>query len=115
MVVFAWRDIVHSAQLAFLTPPIAGFFPLPKRIGWLILNNVTQLICIKGVFRLSAHYTPLTVNITLSVRKFLSVCFSIAWFGNAWTTLHSVATLAIFGGVFAYSQCPAPQPRVKAD
>merc|ERR1719482_1435000 len=97
------------------SPSLLDIFPLPRSIVWVLLNNVTQLICIKGVFRLSAHYSPLTVNITLSVRKFLSVLFSIVWFGNAWTMLHSVATVAIFGGVFAYSQCPAPKPRLKAE
>lgn len=115
MIVALWKDIAHSAQLAIATPPLSDLFPLPRRIAWLVLNNVSQLVCIKGVFRLSAHYSPLTVNITLSVRKFLSVLFSIVWFGNAWTKLHSVATVAIFGGVFAYSQCPPAKPREKAD
>lgn len=108
MIVGLWKDIAHSARLAFATPPISAFLPLPQGMVWLLLNNASQLVCIKGVFRLSAHYNPLTVNITLSVRKFLSVMFSIVWFGNAWTSLHSASTLAIFGGVFAYSQCAAP-------
>lgn len=110
-----WNDIAHSAQLALSSPHLSNIIPVPRAMMWVILNNLTQLICIKGVFRLSAHYSPLTVNITLSVRKFLSVLFSIVWFGNAWTILHSIATVAIFGGVFAYSQCPAPQAREKKE
>lgn len=115
MIVGLWKDIAHSARLAFDSPPIPGFVPLPQQMVWLLLNNASQLVCIKGVFRLSAHYSPLTVNITLSVRKFLSVMFSIVWFGNAWTSLHSASTLAIFGGVFAYSQCAAPAPLAVTD
>merc|ERR1712187_1070541 len=90
---------------AFATPVLHPWLPLPRRLAWMVLNNLTQLACIKGVFRLSANFSPLTVNVTLSVRKFLSVVVSIIWFRNPWTNLHSIATVAIFGGVFAYSQC----------
>lgn len=110
MVLALWKDIAHSAELAMATPPLFAMVPVPRRLVWLLLNNASQLMCIKGVFRMSAYYAPLTVNITLSVRKFLSVLFSIVWFGNAWTSLHSASTVAIFGGVFAYSQCPSPAP-----
>jgi len=97
--VFMWESIAKSASVC-LTSGTAVF---------LLLNCFFQLICIKGVYRLSAHYSPLTVNITLSLRKFLSVVVSILWFGNAWTSLHSVATVLVFGGVFAYSQCKRPE------
>jgi len=108
--VLLWEDILVAAGSALQSPPVHPLLPVPTRIAWLLVNNLCQTICIKGVFRLSAHYSPLTVNITLSVRKFLSVVVSILWFGNPWTGLHSVATAAIFGGVFAYSQCPPPAP-----
>merc|ERR1712113_1226492 len=89
--------------------PVAFLFPVhvPSRILWLVLNNVSQVICLKGVFRASAALSPLSLTIVLSVRKFLSVGFSILWFGNPWTLLHSVATVLIFGGAFAYSQVNA--------
>jgi len=109
MILALWEDISSSAINAWSTPALSAYFPLPRGFVWVILNNITQLCCIKGVFRLSALYTPLTVNITLSVRKFMSVVVSILWFGNAWTILHSIALVAIFGGVFAYTQCPKPE------
>ena len=37
-------------------------------------------------------------------RKFLSVVVSIIWFGNAWTNLHSIATVAIFGAALKARQ-----------
>merc|ERR1712050_447506 len=101
------EDITRSAQLAIATPVLHPLLPLPRRLAWMVMGNFTQLMCIKGVFRLSANFSPLTVNVTLSVRKFLSVVLSAVWFGNPWTHLHSVATLLIFGGVFAYSRCPS--------
>jgi len=106
--VFLWDDVVAAARVAISSPPLSPWLPVPEQIMYLLLNNVFQLLCIKGVFRLSAHYVPLTVNITLSVRKFLSVMLSILWFGHSWTYFHGIAMVAIFGGVFAYSQCPAP-------
>eukprot|EP00418_Pyrodinium_bahamense_P024926 CAMPEP_0179138702 /NCGR_PEP_ID=MMETSP0796-20121207/66264_1 /TAXON_ID=73915 /ORGANISM="Pyrodinium bahamense, Strain pbaha01" /LENGTH=332 /DNA_ID=CAMNT_0020838017 /DNA_START=30 /DNA_END=1028 /DNA_ORIENTATION=- len=114
-ILILWRDIARSARAALATPPLSPLFPLPRRLMWVIANNFTQLACIKGVFRLSAHYSPLTTNITLSVRKFMSLVLSIVWFGNVWTHLHSIATVAIFSGVFAYSQCKPPEPRKKVE
>eukprot|EP00434_Breviolum_minutum_P014614 symbB.v1.2.012883.t1/scaffold898.1/size154235/3 len=103
--IFLWEDVLMAARLALDSAPVSRALPIPKQFLFFLANNLCQLVCIKGVFRLSAHFSPLTVNITLSVRKFLSVVVSIIWFGNAWTSLHSLATIAIFGGVFAYSQC----------
>mmetsp|Transcript_50413 Transcript_50413/g.107061 ORF Transcript_50413/g.107061 Transcript_50413/m.107061 type:complete len:362 (-) Transcript_50413:296-1381(-) len=108
VIMLLWEDISTSAILAWNTEPLHPLLPIPRRMCWVILNNFTQLACIKGVFRLSANYSPLTVNVTLSVRKFLSVVLSAVWFGNPWTNLHSIATVLIFGGVFAYSNCPKP-------
>ncbi|CAE7557474.1 slc35b4 [Symbiodinium microadriaticum] len=105
--IFLWSDVLAAARLAWNSAPLFDWLPIPSQLLYFLANNLCQLVCIKGVFRLSAHFTPLTVNITLSVRKFASVIVSILWFGNPWTVLHSVATVAIFGGVFAYSQCPA--------
>lgn len=79
-------------------------FHLPRQILWLLVNNVSQTICLKGVFRTSATVTPLALTIILSVRKFLSVVVSIVLFSNPWTPQHSAATVLIFGGAFAYSQ-----------
>eukprot|EP00928_Gymnodinium_smaydae_P001394 TRINITY_DN10510_c0_g5_i2.p1 TRINITY_DN10510_c0_g5~~TRINITY_DN10510_c0_g5_i2.p1 ORF type:complete len:423 (+),score=113.57 TRINITY_DN10510_c0_g5_i2:100-1269(+) len=104
-------DIVAAGLRALDSPPAwPGVVPVPVTLLWMLLNNLFQVVCIKGVFRLAATHSPLTVNITLSVRKFSSVVLSILWFGNAWTSLHSLATVAIFGGVFAYSQCAPPPP-----
>merc|ERR1712087_48061 len=105
------EDITTAAMSALASEPITlgskGIsLQLPSRVVWLILNNISQVICLKGVFRASAALSPLSLTIVLSVRKFLSVGFSILWFGNPWTHLHSVASGLIFGGAFAYSSAP---------
>lgn len=103
MVIALRNDIWRSASLAIASPSMSTFLPLPRRLAWVFLNNLTQVLCIKGVFRLAASHSPLTVNITLIVRKFFSIVLSVIWFGNRWTHLHSVAVILIFGGVFGYS------------
>lgn len=109
MILVLWEDIVTSFAKALTSDPLDYFFfPVPRSLFWMVVNNFTQLCCIKGVFRLAANYSPLTVTITLACRKSISVVVSILWFGNTWTHLHSIGMLLIFGGVFAYSQCPAP-------
>jgi len=103
---FTWPHIVEKWDLLFTSPPIHALLPLPFALCMVILNNVTQAICIKGVFYLAAAHSPLTVNITLSVRKFLTVVVSILYFNNPWTPLHSVAVWLVFGGAFLYSYNP---------
>ncbi|CAE7631544.1 slc35b4 [Symbiodinium pilosum] len=110
-------DIMAAASNALVSEPVPYLpFHLPVQILWLLVNNVSQTVCLKGVFRTSATVTPLALTIILSVRKFLSVVVSIVLFSNPWTIQHSVATVLIFGGAFAYSQVPAAAPAtIRAD
>jgi len=103
--------IRHHLSVLLATPPLAQLPGVPAGIVWLLLNLLTQAVCIKGVFYLSANYSPLTVNLTLSVRKFASVMLSVVLFGNPWGTKHVVASCLIFGGVFAYFQKPAEKTK----
>jgi UDP-xylose/UDP-N-acetylglucosamine transporter B4 len=94
-------NLLHTAPLTVLPG-------IPAGIVWLILNLLTQAVCIKGVFYLSASYSPLTVNLTLSVRKFCSVLISVILFNNPWGWKHVFASMLIFGGVFVYFNGPKP-------
>lgn len=108
MILVLWNDISSSAVLAVASPPLSERFPVPRSLFFMAMNNLMQICCIKGVFRLSANFSPLTVNVVLSVRKFFSVVLSALWFGNPWTALHSIAACLIFGGVFVYANCARP-------
>lgn len=109
---FLKEDILAAAASAWSSEPLP-LVPVPSRVAWLLINNVSQTICLKGVFRTSASISPLALTIVLSVRKFLSVVVSIVLFSNPWTVHHSFATVLIFGGAFAYSQ--VPDVKIKAD
>eukprot|EP00397_Hematodinium_sp_SG-2012_P054686 GEMP01066136.1.p1 GENE.GEMP01066136.1~~GEMP01066136.1.p1 ORF type:complete len:337 (+),score=58.15 GEMP01066136.1:78-1088(+) len=100
---FTWSHIVEKWNLLFTSPPIHSLIPIPFALGMVLLNNVTQAICIRGVFYLASSHSPLTVNITLSVRKFLTVITSVVYFNNPWTHMHSLAMVLVFGGAFLYS------------
>jgi UDP-xylose/UDP-N-acetylglucosamine transporter B4 len=54
----------------------------PRAIVELVLNVLTQLICIIGVNRLASKSTALSVSIVLNLRKFLSLVLSFCVFGH---------------------------------
>lgn len=110
--IFAWSSIKTHWNLMFDTPSLDPvYFPIPIVVCILVCNNVSQAVCIKGVFMLAARHSPLTVNIVLSVRKFLTVIVSIWWFNNPWTYLHTASMVLVFGGAFLYSYSPPPEPK----
>ena len=67
---------------AFSTSSLS--FPSPIPIAYLILglNVFTQLICVAGVNRLTSRVSSLTVNLTLVVRKAVSLIISLTLFGG---------------------------------
>ena len=67
---------------AFSTSSLS--FPSPIPIAYLILglNVFTQLICVAGVNRLTSRVSSLTVNVTLVVRKAISLIISLVLFGD---------------------------------
>lgn len=108
---FTWNSITTQWNLMFESPPVDPvYFPVPFIVCMLVSNNITHSMCIKGVFMLAGRHSPLTVNIVLSVRKFLTVCVSIWWFNNPWTLSHTIAMILVFGGAFFYSCSPPPEP-----
>jgi UDP-xylose/UDP-N-acetylglucosamine transporter B4 len=104
--VFMRGHIEEHLAVLKATAPLALVPGVPAGLVWLTANLVTQAICIKGVFYLSASYSPLTVNLTLSVRKFCSVLLSVVLFNNPWSWKHVLASMMIFGGVFVYFNGP---------
>lgn len=47
-----------------------------------MVNVATQYLCVRGVNRLTAISSALTITIVLNVRKFASLALSVAIFGN---------------------------------
>jgi drug/metabolite transporter (DMT)-like permease len=94
----------------------ATLFPLrrlPVMWTYVILNAISQYVCVIGVYNLVTMTDPLTVNVTLTVRKCASLLLSIYLFNNSFTLLHWIGASCVFGGALAYSLVPAPSVPVK--
>jgi len=98
----------HSMYWATL--PVSG---LPVMWTYILVNVVSQYLCIKGVYNLTPIADPLTVNVTLTVRKFLSLLVSIVMFNNTFTAAHWLGAALVFAGAAAYGQMPSP-PKLPA-
>jgi len=65
---------------------------MPSMLLYLIGNIITQYVCISAVFVLTTECASLTVTLVVTLRKFLSLLFSILYFNNPFTVrlAHSV-------------------------
>lgn len=55
---------------------------VPIQVSYLLMNALTQYLCIRGVHLLSAKSSSLTVTVALNIRKLVSLLLSIYLFGN---------------------------------
>ena len=81
---------------------------LPIMWTYVGLNVLSQYICIKGVYQLTPIVDPLSVNVTLTVRKFVSLLVSIYLFNNTFTAAHWIGAVCVFGGALWYGTIPPP-------
>ncbi|RAL06881.1 putative UPD-GlcNAc transporter (Mnn2-2) [Aspergillus homomorphus CBS 101889] len=94
------------SSMAYLSQSLLGFEHLrlmfaviPTRLVYLLVNALTQYLCIRGVHLLSAKTSSLTVTIVLNIRKLASLLLSIYIFGNSLTPGVLIgATLVFIGG-----------------
>ncbi|KAJ3049076.1 hypothetical protein HK097_009896, partial [Rhizophlyctis rosea] len=99
----------------FLRSGVWAQIVMPKLWMFLLLNTVTQYVCISGVHRLSSIATAVTLNLVLSVRKFVSLLLSVFLFHNDFTKGHWIGTTAVFVGTAIYSGLiPWPTPAHKS-
>ncbi|XP_068132129.1 nucleotide sugar transporter SLC35B4 [Hyperolius riggenbachi] len=83
--------------------PLVGI-QMPVMWFYLFMNVITQYVCIRGVFILTTECPSLTVTLVVTLRKFLSLIFSILYFKNPFTTWHWMGTLLVFGGTLLYTE-----------
>jgi len=104
-----YEDILKQANIfsnselidIVLSPEIS--FKIPYLWYYLLLNVITQYVCIRGVFILNGTTTSLTCTLIISIRKFVSLIISIAYFNNPFSSMHYVGTILVFGGSFLYT------------
>ncbi|KAJ3164503.1 golgi uridine diphosphate-N- acetylglucosamine transporter [Geranomyces variabilis] len=76
---------------------------IPSMWLYLACNVATQYICISGVHRLSSMSSAVTLNLILSVRKFVSLVISLWLFESDFTVGHWFGAAAVFVGTVAYT------------
>ncbi|XP_037745308.1 UDP-xylose and UDP-N-acetylglucosamine transporter isoform X2 [Chelonia mydas] len=94
-VLFSQSEPFHVPGIG-LTLPIMWFY--------LVVNVITQYVCIRGVFILTTECTSLTVTLVVTLRKFVSLIFSILYFKNPFTAWHWLGTLFVFVGTLMYTE-----------
>ncbi|OJD19779.1 hypothetical protein AJ78_00278 [Emergomyces pasteurianus Ep9510] len=103
------RSFLNSAVSNLQSLPAHSFIlrtfsQMPIKIVYLLLNGLTQYVCIRGVHLLSAKSSSLTVTVVLNIRKLMSLILSVYLFGNALTVGVLVGAMLVFagGGLYGY-------------
>lgn len=91
------------SQSAPFSLPLFGL-TLPVMWFYLLMNVITQYVCIRGVFILTTECASLTVTLVVTLRKFISLIFSIWYFQNPFTMGHWLGTALVFLGTMLYTE-----------
>ncbi|KAJ3186543.1 hypothetical protein HDU85_007363 [Gaertneriomyces sp. JEL0708] len=136
---FLWNELKtqiiaynHSTPISVgeMLAPILGVLPkslvhivlgswwvhvqIPQMWLFLLLNTATQYMCISAVHKLSSMVTSVSLNLVLSVRKFVSLVLSLILFDNHFTGGHWVGTAAVFAGTAVYTNAAARNTQIKS-
>lgn len=98
-----YRHCVYFSQSTPVAVPVIGL-TVPIMWFYLFMNIITQYVCIRGVFILTTECASLTVTLVVTLRKFLSLIFSIIYFQNPFTVWHWVGTSVVFIGTLLYTE-----------
>lgn len=116
---FLFSGTTHYSAQAFAAFP--GEWTGMGRVGavpvmwvYVLANLVTQYACITSVYTLISRYSSLTVTLTLTVRKVVSLMLSLWFFSNPFTPFHWAGSVCVFCGALMYALRPAPPSKQKA-
>lgn len=98
-----YRHCIYFSQSTPVAVPGIGL-TVPIMWFYLFMNIITQYVCIRGVFILTTECASLTVTLVVTLRKFLSLIFSIIYFQNPFTVWHWVGTGVVFIGTLLYTE-----------
>jgi len=107
----------HMSIASQSEPYELPFYNLVIPTIWLLLllNVVTQYLCISSVYVLTTECTSLTVTLVITLRKFLSLIFSIVYFQNPFTIVHWFGTALVFIGTLLFAEVFKVKPVSKGD
>ena len=76
----------------------------PMMWVYLFLNIVTNFLGVNGVYKITGLTSSLTGNLTITIRKFISLLISVVYFKNDFTVLHWVGAIGVLVGTMLYTQ-----------
>ncbi|EDW81129.1 uncharacterized protein Dwil_GK19180 [Drosophila willistoni] len=76
---------------------------VPLILVFLLANVLAQHLCISSVYSLTTECSSLTVTLILTLRKFISLVFSIIYFRNPFTLYHWFGTFLVFVGTLMFA------------
>ncbi|XP_034485829.1 UDP-xylose and UDP-N-acetylglucosamine transporter isoform X2 [Drosophila innubila] len=82
---------------------LLGGVAVPLLLFYLIGNVLMQHLCISSVYYLTTECSSLTVTLILTLRKFVSLVFSIVYFDNPFTLYHWLGTVLVFVGTLMFA------------
>ncbi|EDW86378.1 uncharacterized protein Dwil_GK15384 [Drosophila willistoni] len=82
--------------------PLVGW-QFPLMLFYLACNVITQYVCIRAVYVLTTECASLTVTLVVTLRKFVSLLFSIMYFRNPFTINHWIGTILVFFGTILFA------------
>lgn len=85
---------------------------IPRSWIYLLLNVITQYVCIRSVYVLTTECSSLTVTLVITLRKFVSLLLSIYYFQNPFTITHWFGTALVFTGTLLFTGVLSPAPAV---
>lgn len=77
---------------------------IPVVLLYILGNMVTQYLCISSVYVLTTECQSLTVTLVVTLRKFVSLVFSIWYFKNDFTWFHWLGTFCVFYGTIVFTE-----------
>lgn len=99
-----WDHIIISNASTPVPVPLLPGVQLPVMWLYLLGNVVTQYVCIGQVYVLTTECSSLTVTLVVTLRKFISLLFSIVYFKNPFTIYHWVGTTLVFIGTIIFTE-----------
>ena len=103
-----YQHAVKFAESAPVTVPVLQV-AVPRMWLYLAGNVLSQCVCINSVYVLTTECSSLTVTLVVTLRKFVSLLFSIVYFQNEFTAVHWLGTLLVFSGTLLFTQPLKPK------
>lgn len=98
-----WEHTKIAFESAPVAVPVLGY-AVPVVVLYIVGNMVTQYMCISSVYVLTTECQSLTVTLVVTLRKFVSLVFSILYFKNDFTIYHWVGTFCVFYGTIVFTE-----------